>query len=111
MYRLNKMSSIYIDSMIKHEICPDGSKMNRQHAYRILATRKNYSHHDDIDHESHYKNGSVEHILFLANKALKLDSWVFHSFNHAEAKKKFFKKKKEEKKEDKCCGRARKKHS
>jgi len=40
------MSSVFIDSMIKHEICVDGSKMNRQHAYRILATRKKYSDHD-----------------------------------------------------------------
>ena len=77
----------YIDSLIKHEICPDGSKMNRQHAYRVLATRKNYSQHDDVDHESHYNSGSVEHVIYMANKALKLDSWVFHSFNHAEANK------------------------
>ena len=62
--------------------------MTRDHAYRILATRKHYSHIDDVQHESHYVAGSRKHTLYKAEQALKVDSWMFHhSFLATEGKK------------------------
>lgn len=83
------MSSVYLECMLKHEVLPDGSKMTRDHAYRILATRKHYSCLDQTDHESHYVPGSREHLIYKAEQSLKLDSWIYHpSFLVAEGKKK-----------------------
>ena len=81
-------SSILVDQMLQHGICVDGSKMTRDHVYRVLATKRHYFD-CDVDHESHYAHNCKEHLLYKVNKALRFDDWVFHtSFLPSEGKKK-----------------------
>ena len=83
--------------MIEHGVCIDGSKVTRDHAYRVLATKRNYFD-CDVDHESHYTRNSKEHLLYKVNKVSRLDDWVFHpSFFSTEAGKKKKKKKSSDK--------------
>jgi len=93
-------SSIYLNCMLKYQRLPDGTKMTRNHAYRVLATRKHYSQMDDVQHESHYVAGSRKHTLYKAEQALKVDSWMFHHSFLATEGKKYKKGRKGSKKED-----------
>ena len=78
-------SSIFVDQMLEHSIGVDGTKMSRDDVYRVLATQRKYFD-CDVDHESHYVDGSKEHMLYKINHAMRLDDWVFHpSFLSTEA--------------------------